>query len=60
GNDHELGSVEPGKIADLVLLAGDPVERPEEIRNVVWVFKDGIAYDGAALVEATRGIMGIR
>ena len=60
GNDHELGSVEPGKIADLVLLAGDPVERPEEIRNVVWVFKDGIAYDGPALVEATRGIMGIR
>jgi len=60
GNDHELGSVEPGKIADLVVLNGDPVERPEEIRNVVWVLKDGIAYDGPALVEATRGIMGIR
>lgn len=60
GNDDELGSVEAGKIADLVVIAGDPVERPEEIRNVVTVFKDGIGYDAEALIRATRGIMGVR
>ncbi len=60
GNEDELGSVEAGKLADLVVIAGDPVDRPEEIRNVVTVFKDGIGYDAEALVQATRGIMGVR
>jgi imidazolonepropionase-like amidohydrolase len=60
GNQDELGSVEAGKLADLVVIAGDPVDRPEEIRNVVTVFKDGIGYDAEALVQATRGIVGVR
>jgi imidazolonepropionase-like amidohydrolase len=60
GNDDELGSVEEGKLADLVVIQGNPVERPEEIRNVVTVFKDGIGYDAAALVESVRGVVGIR
>jgi imidazolonepropionase-like amidohydrolase len=60
GNDDELGSVEQGKVADLAVIAGNPVERPEEIRNVVTVFKDGIGYDAEALIQATRGIMGVR
>ena len=35
GVDSDLGSIAPGKIADLVLIDGDPVSRPAEIRNVV-------------------------
>ncbi len=60
GNDHELGSVEVGKLADLVVIDGDPIARPGEIRNVVTVFQDGIGYDANALIRAVDGLVGIR
>jgi len=60
GMDEDLGSVEEGKIADLVVIQGDPVANPAEIRNVVTVFKDGVGYDSARLIDAVRGVVGIR
>ena len=60
GEDDERGSVEPGKWADLVLIDGDPVERPEEIRDVVMVFRDGIGYDSEALIRSVDGLVGER
>jgi imidazolonepropionase-like amidohydrolase len=60
GEDKRLGSVTPGKLADLVVIKGDPVARPAEIRNVTLVFKDGVGYDSAKLIEACRGLVGIR
>ena len=59
GVEKNLGSVEKGKIADLVLLKGDLVADPSVIRNVVTVYKDGVAYDPAKLVDAVRGRVGI-
>ncbi len=56
----ELGSIEEGKIADLVVIRGDPIANPAEIRNVVTVFKDGVGYDAGRLIEAVRGQVGIR
>ncbi|MGI9182078.1 MAG: amidohydrolase family protein [Longimicrobiaceae bacterium] len=58
--DHLYGSIEPGKLADLAILRGDPVRTPAEIRNVVLVFKDGIGYDSAKLIESVNGQVGIR
>jgi imidazolonepropionase-like amidohydrolase len=58
--DDELGSVEPGKIADLAVIRGNPVETPAEIRNVVTVFKDGIGYDAESLIRSVDGVVGIR
>ncbi|HET6778118.1 MAG TPA: amidohydrolase family protein [Gemmatimonadales bacterium] len=60
GEEKRLGSVTPGKLADLVVIKGDPVARPAEIRNVAIVFKGGVGYDPAKLVEACRGLVGIR
>jgi imidazolonepropionase-like amidohydrolase len=60
GVDQDLGSVTAGKLADLVVINGDPVARPAEIRKVVTVFKDGVGYDSAKMIEATRGLVGIR
>jgi imidazolonepropionase-like amidohydrolase len=60
GVDRELGSVEAGKIADLVVIEGDIAADPARIRDVRHVFKDGIAYDAAKLVESVRGTVGIR
>ncbi len=59
GVDDELGSVEAGKRADLALIDGDPVADPFQIRNVVTVFKDGVGYDSAKLIESVRGRVGI-
>ena len=60
GEDRRLGSIKAGKLADLVVIRGDPVARPAEIRNVALVFKDGVGYDPEKLIEACRGLVGIR
>jgi imidazolonepropionase-like amidohydrolase len=60
GEYDRYGSIEPGKLAELVVIEGDPVARPAEIRNVTLVFKDGLGYDAPKLIESTKGIVGIR
>ena len=60
GVDDELGTIEAGKLADLIVLAGDLEGDPSAIRAVHWVFKDGVGYDSVKLIEATRGLVGVR
>jgi imidazolonepropionase-like amidohydrolase len=59
GAEKEIGSVEAGKLADLVLLRGDLVADPSVIRNTVWVFRGGLGYDPAKLIAAVQGRVGI-
>lgn len=47
--DKELGSITPGKLADLVLIAGDPTTNISDIRKVRTVIKDGRVYDPAKI-----------
>jgi imidazolonepropionase-like amidohydrolase len=54
-----FGTVQPGKQADLVLIAGDPATKIGDIENVVTVFKDGVGYDSAKLIGAVRGQLGV-
>ena len=58
GIDQRVGSVAPGKAADLVVIQGDPVRRPSEIYNVVTVFRDGVGYDSARLRQAASQRVG--
>ena len=60
GEDDRFGSIEPGKLADLVVIDGDPVRREAEIRNVTLVFKEGVGYDASALADSVRGLVGLR
>ena len=60
GVDRELGSIELGKIADLVVIDGNPLATPAEIRNVTIVFKDGVGYDSKKMIESVKGQVGIR
>ena len=39
--DDRLGSVEPGKLADLVLVEGDPLADIRAMRCVKWVMLNG-------------------
>lgn len=59
GEDSRVGTIAPGRSADLVVISGDPVRRPADIYSVVTVFKDGIGYDSAALRAAARGKVGL-
>lgn len=52
GMADELGSIEPGKVADLILVDGDPTADIRDIRRVVTVIKDGLVYDPAAIYRA--------
>ena len=60
GVDKQLGSVTVGKLADLVVIRGNPIAEPAEIRNVTTVFKDGVGYDSAKLIASVKGLVGIR
>jgi imidazolonepropionase-like amidohydrolase len=60
GELDRIGSIAAGKQADLVVIKGDPSTKIEDIENVETVFKDGIGYDSAKLIESVRGVVGSR
>jgi imidazolonepropionase-like amidohydrolase len=60
GDLDRIGTIAPGKQADLVVIKGDPSKQIEDIEKVETVFKDGIGYDSAKLIESVRGMVGSR
>ena len=58
--EADIGTVEVGKRADLVLLAGDPTVDVAAFRETVLVFKDGVGYDSDMLFASVRGWVGVR
>jgi imidazolonepropionase-like amidohydrolase len=59
GVNKQLGTVERGKLADLVVLEGELTADPSVIRSPTLVFKDGIGYDPAKLLASVQGRVGI-
>jgi enamidase len=59
GRDARIGSLAAGKQADLVLLAGDPSTTIADVRKVDTVFRAGIGYDPARLIESVTGRVGL-
>jgi imidazolonepropionase-like amidohydrolase len=59
GEGGRIGTLKPGKLADLVVIKGNPSEKIEDIENVEFVFKDGIGYDAQKLIESVRGAVGL-
>ncbi len=47
--DKDLGSIAPGKLADVILVDGDPTKNISDIRKTVVVVKDGVLYNPAEL-----------
>jgi imidazolonepropionase-like amidohydrolase len=47
--EKDLGTIEPGKLADFIIVDGDPTKNISDIRKVVRVVKDGKVYDPKAI-----------
>jgi imidazolonepropionase-like amidohydrolase len=56
--DRTIGSIAPGKNADLVLIDGNPAKNIQEVEKVEIVFKDGVGYDSKKIFASVRGISG--
>ncbi|HEY2155037.1 MAG TPA: amidohydrolase family protein [Isosphaeraceae bacterium] len=50
--EKDLGSIVPGKLADLIVVDGDPSQRIGDIRRVETVVKDGILFRSSDLYRA--------
>jgi hypothetical protein len=49
GLEQHIGTLETGKLADFVVLDGNPLERISETRKIVAVVKNGVYYDRGTL-----------
>ena len=59
GRADRIGSIAVGKQADLIVINGDPAARIEDVRKVETVFKQGVGYDPAKLINSVKGRVGL-
>src|SRR3954462_9222903 len=44
GRDKDVGAIDPGKFADIIAVAGDPLKNVTELEHVAFVMKGGTVY----------------
>ena len=54
GHSSEIGSIKPGKLADLVAVSGDPLKDISLLENVEFVMKDGKVYKSAGAAACSQ------
>jgi hypothetical protein len=59
GQDSQIGSIAEGKNADLVIIAGNPAKQAADIEKVTTVFRDGVGYDSAKLIQSVSHMVGM-
>jgi imidazolonepropionase-like amidohydrolase len=60
GELDKIGTLAVGKVADIVVLQGDPSANIKDIEKVELVFKDGVGYDSGKLIDSVKGLVGLR
>ncbi len=58
GLADRIGSIAPGKNADLFIVRGNPAAKISDVENVIVVFKDGVGYNSAKLLQSVKGRFG--
>ena len=59
GRDARVGTIAVGKQADLVIVNGDPSTNIADVRSVEIVFKQGVGFDPAKLIDSVKGKAGL-
>ena len=59
GRDRDVGSLAPGKRADLCVIEGDPMKDASAVERMPFVFKKGIGYSSDAIFDAMKGKVGL-
>ena len=59
GREARVGSIVVGKQADLMLVAGDPSTTIADVRRVDTVFRQGVGFDPAKLIQSVTGRVGL-
>jgi imidazolonepropionase-like amidohydrolase len=59
GQADSLGSIAAGKVADIVVIDGNPAQSIADVEKVSVVFKNGVGYDPAKLLADVKGQVGI-
>jgi len=59
GRERTIGSIAVGKQADLMIVNGDPSTTIADIRKVETVFRQGIGFDPAKLIQSVTGRVGL-
>ena len=58
GLADRIGTIAPGKNADLIVIRGNPATKISDIEKVETVFKDGVGFDSAKLIQSVQGRYG--
>ncbi|HZU50623.1 MAG TPA: amidohydrolase family protein, partial [Sphingomicrobium sp.] len=58
GLESRIGSIAPGRDADLFIVEGNPAKDISDIEKVLVVFKDGVGFDSRKLIDSVRGRYG--
>lgn len=58
GFEKEIGTIEVGKSADLLIIDGDPSKNINDLRKVEFVFRNGVGYDSKKLFQSVNGKVG--
>ena len=59
GRLNQVGTLATGKVADLLLINGNPAANISDIAKLETVFKDGVAFDSAKLLASAKGLIGM-
>ena len=58
GFDKTIGTIEVGKVADVLVIDGDPSKNISDLRKVQYVFKNGVGYNSKKLFDSVKGKVG--
>ncbi len=59
GIEKRVGTLAPGLQADLMIVAGDPSRDISALRRVETVFRQGVGFDSARLIDSVAGKVGL-